>query len=192
MAKTKSEMIETGTPAPYFRLPDADGKYFDFEQISGDIGTLVLFICNHCPFVVHVIEQLTAFSHEMMKRGVGVVAISANDIEKYPDDAPDKMKAFAEKYGFNFPYLYDESQETAKAYRAACTPDIYLFDEKSKLYYRGRFDGATPGNDVPVTGEDLRNAAEMLLAGKPVPEHQVASIGCNIKWKAGNEPDYFG
>jgi peroxiredoxin len=180
MAETASTMLPLGTPAPDFRLPDPDGREWTLADVRGGKGTLVMFICNHCPFVKHVKPELVRLGRELPERGIGVVAISANDVTTHPADAPDKMK----REGYPFPYLYDESQDVARAYQAACTPDFFLFDADDKLVYRGQLDPSRPGNDVPVDGRDLRAAADTLLAGRPVPEDQAPSIGCNIKWKA--------
>ena len=189
----ESTMLELGTQAPYFSLQDAvTGKTVSLDNYKGNRGLLVMFICNHCPYVKLIKEELIKYAAEYMKNGVAVVAISSNDVENYPDDSPEKMKEDAEKYGYPFPYLFDETQEVAKAYKAACTPDLFLFDENHKLYYRGQFDDARPKNDIKPTGRDLRDATNRLLAGEPAPEKQIPSIGCNIKWKKGNEPEYFG
>ena len=190
MAETPSTMLELGTPAPFFRLPDLDGKLVSLDDFRGK-PLLVAFICNHCPYVKHVIDKFSELAREYQRKGVAVVAINSNDVDAYPEDSPERMREFAAKHHFTFPYLFDESQEVAKAYRAACTPDFYLFDREHKLVYRGQMDGSRPGNGVPVTGEDLTRAVELLLAGKPIPEDQRPSVGCNIKWKPGNEPDYF-
>jgi peroxiredoxin len=185
-------MLELGVAAPDFSLPEPlSGQTRSLSEFQGK-GLLVLFICNHCPFVLHILDSLVAFAREYQEKGLDVVAISANDIESHPDDAPDKMAELARSRGFGFPYLYDESQQVAKAYQAACTPDLYLFDAGHTLVYRGQYDGARPGNDVPVTGQDLRAAVDALLAGGALPEQQAPSLGCNIKWKPGNEPDYYG
>ena len=192
MVRTPSTMLELGTEAPDFNLPDTRGKRVSRDDFRGSKGLLVLFICNHCPFVIHVREELARLAREYQAKGIGVVGISANDITTHPDDSPEKMAEEVTRVGYTFPYLYDESQETAKAYRAACTPDIFLFDADLKLFYRGQLDESRPGNNVPVTGEDLRNALDRLLAGQQAPEEQKPSLGCNIKWKAGNEPAYFG
>jgi len=192
MALTPSTMLPLGTPAPDFELPDPDGQRVSRDDFDDAPGLLVIFLCNHCPFVKHIRHELADFAREARKRGLAVVGISSNDVEKYPDDSPEKMKEEARTVGYTFPYLYDGSQEVAKAYRAACTPDFFLFDGDRELVYRGRFDASRPGNDEPVTGEDLRAAVDALLAGRPVPENQIPSAGCNIKWKPGNEPEYFG
>lgn len=178
-------MIDLGVKAPDFSLPDVtQDRTISFKDIKGEKGTLVMFICKHCPYVIHVQDEIARIADEFQPKGIGVVAISANDIEKYPDDAPEFMKKQAQEVGFNFPYLYDESQKTAKDYDAACTPDFYLFDTDDILVYRGRLDEARPGNDQQVNGKDLRNALNLLLQGKKLPEKQYPSMGCNIKWKA--------
>ena len=193
MARTPSTMLELGTPAPDFSLPDSvSGGTVSLADFGQAPGLLVMFICNHCPYVKHINHALAAFAREYQARGLAVVAISANDADSYPDDSPDKMAAEARMLGYSFPYLYDQTQAVAKAYQAACTPDFFLFDGQCRLFYRGQFDASRPGNDLPVTGEDLRAAVEALLAGEAPPAEQRASLGCNIKWKPGNEPDYFG
>lgn len=185
MAFTESNMLALGTKAPYFSLPDTvSGRQVSLDQVQGERGTVVLFLCNHCPYVIHVNPELVRIAAEYAQKGVGFVAISSNDVEKYPQDGPDRMKEHASEVGYPFPYLYDESQGVARAYDAACTPDIYVFDEDLKLYYRGRLDGSRPGNDVPLTGDDLRNALDTLLTGGSIPERQIPSAGCNIKWKS--------
>ena len=185
MTATPSNMMPLGTIAPDFDLPDAvTGSNKNLQALKGVKGTVVMFICNHCPYVLHIEDQLIDLANRYVKEGINTIAISSNDIDNYPQDAPDKMKQMMEQWGCPFTaYLYDESQEVAKAYQAACTPDIYLFDADLLCVYRGRFDAATPKNDVPVTGMDLRSALDNLLAGKPVSEEQFPSIGCNIKWK---------
>jgi peroxiredoxin len=192
MTLTPSTMLPLGTPAPDFDLPDPDGKRVARDDFEEAPGLLVIFLCNHCPYVRHIRHGLADFAREVQKRGLAVVGISSNDVEKYPDDSPEKMQEEAREVGYTFPYLYDEGQEVARAYRAACTPDFFLFDGDRKLVYRGRFDASRPGNDEPVTGADLRAAVDAVLEGRPVPEGQIPSAGCNIKWKAGNEPEYFG
>lgn len=194
MALTPSTMLPLGTPAPDFALPDVvSGKIVRRSDFEGKAGLVVLFICNHCPYVKLIREGLAAFGRDYLPKNIGIVAINANDVANYPDDSPEKMKLEAETVGYPFPYLFDETQEVAKAYRAACTPDIYLFDADHKLVYRGQFDDARPGNGKPVTGADLRAACDALLAGRSIPEaEQKPSVGCNIKWKPGNAPDYFG
>ena len=189
MAATESEMLELGTIAPDFSLPDPDGR---LHSLGGDRKAyVVMFICNHCPFVKHVRDELAALGRDYIPLGVGIVAINSNDIATHPGDSPANMKKEAEEWGYEFPYLFDEDQRVAKAYRAACTPDFYLFDADRALVYRGQLDASRPSNDIPVTGSDLRAALDAVLAGRPVPPDQVPSIGCNIKWKAGNAPDYF-
>lgn len=193
MAAVPSTMLELGTTAPDFSLTDTrTGATVARDEARGEKGLLVMFLCNHCPFVKHVQQELAKLGREYQQKGLGIVAISSNDVEKYPDDGPEKMREEAERAGYTFPYLFDETQEVAKAYRAACTPDFFLFDADLRLAYRGQLDDSRPKNDVPVTGKDLRAAIDAVLAGRPVPEKQWPSIGCNIKWKPGNEPDYFG
>jgi peroxiredoxin len=184
-------MLALGTLAPPFSLPDVDGRVVVLEDFRDNVALLVMFLCNHCPFVKHLREELARLAREYQAKGVGVVAIMPNDAENYPDDRPEKMREEVETWGYTFPYLYDESQEVAKAYRAACTPDFFLFDEAQRLVYRGQLDGSRPGNGVPVTGEDLRAALDAVLSGKPVAAEQRPSLGCNIKWKPGNAPQYF-
>ena len=191
MAATESTMLELGTVAPDFELPTPTGDIVRLADFSGSPGWVVAFICNHCPFVKLIREDLAEFAREYSARGIEMVAINSNDFANYEGDTPEKMQDEINEFGYTFPYLVDESQEIAKAYRAACTPDFYLFDAEQKLVYRGRFDGATPGNGVDVTGEELRAAADALLGGSNPSDDQIPSIGCNIKWKAGNEPDYF-
>jgi thiol-disulfide isomerase/thioredoxin len=183
-------MLSLGTTLPAFRLPDFDGHVRASDELPGPGGLVVAFICSHCPFVRHVRGEFARFAREYQARGLGVVAIMSNDIEAFPQDAAPGMKQEAQEVGYTFPYLLDEQQEVAKAFRAACTPDLFLFDADRKLVYRGQFDGSRPGNNVPVTGEDLRAAADAVLAGRPVPSDQKPSIGCNIKWKAGSAPEY--
>lgn len=193
MPAVNSTMLEIGTKAPEFSLTDVkSGKKVSLDDYRNKNGLLVAFICNHCPYVKHLKSVFVEFAIDVMSKGVGVVAISSNDADKYPDDSPEKMKEDAEEFSYPFPYLYDESQEVAKAYRAACTPDFFLFDSDLELAYRGQFDGSRPGNDQPVNGEDIKQAVDSLLAGESVTEQQIPSIGCSIKWKKGNEPDYFG
>ncbi len=194
MARTASTMLPLGSPAPHFRLPDAakGGALVTRDDFAAAPGLLVMFLCNHCPFVQHLRHELARFGREYAERGLGIVAVSANDAATHPQDGPAEMAEEAAAVGYTFPYLYDESQAVAKAYHAACTPDFFLFDGGGRLVYRGQFDTSRPGNGVPVTGADLRAACDALLAGEPVPEDQQPSIGCNIKWKPGNEPAYFG
>lgn len=190
MSLTPSTMLPLGTNAPDFQLPDTDGKIVSLADFEGKTALLVFFICNHCPYVVHIRSGLAQLARDYAVKNVGIVAISSNDVENYPADGPVKMKEEIKNAGYIFPYLYDESQAVAKAYRAACTPDIFLFDKNLKLVYRGQFDDSRPKNGLPVTGKDLRAALDAVLAGKPAAEDQKASMGCNIKWKPGNEPDY--
>jgi peroxiredoxin len=192
MVAVNSTMLPLGTPAPDFALPQPDGTLYRLETDADAKALLVVFMCNHCPFVVHVAEELARLGAELPGRGVAMIGISANNVAKYPADSPEKMVETAAQYGWTFPYLYDEDQSVAKAYRAACTPDFYLFDGDRKLAYRGQLDDSRPGNGVPVTGADLRAAVDAVLAGAPVAQPQVPSIGCNIKWIPGGEPDYFG
>ena len=191
MVRTPSTMLPLGTQAPDFHLPNVDGRMVDFAAVAGPRGTVVMFICNHCPFVKHVAAELAALGRDVMPQGIGVAAISANDVATHPADSPEQMVREAEERGYPFPYLYDDTQEVAKAYRAACTPDFYLFDGDRRLVYRGQLDASRPGNDVPVTGGDLRAAIAAVLLGRPVAAAQTPSIGCNIKWKPGHEPEYF-
>ena len=184
MAATPSIMMPLGTIAPDFVLPDTvSGKNMSLGMLRGEKATVVMFICNHCPYVLHINEELVRVAKQYQPQGVSFIAISSNDVINYPQDGPELMKIHAEKYGFTFPYLYDESQGVAKAYEAACTPDLFLFDAQLKCVYRGQFDSSRPKNDVPVTGKDLRNALDAVLSGSQVPEMQIPSIGCNIKWK---------
>ena len=192
MALTPSTMLALGTPAPAFTLPDVvSGKTVSLDTCAGKTALLVMFICRHCPYVVHVRQELARLGKDYAARGVGIVAISANDAVGYPDDAPDQLKAMSQELGFTFPFCYDESQATAQAYTAACTPDFFLFDAGRKLVYRGQLDDSRPGNGKPLTGRDLRAAIDAVLAGRPVNPNQQPSVGCNIKWKQGNEPAYF-
>ena len=193
MARTPSVMLPLGTKAPLFSLPDSvSGKMISLNDFQGKKGLLVIFLCQHCPFVKHVKTQLAKIGQDYIPQDLGIVAISANDVENYPDDSPANLKLMAEEEGFNFPVCYDESQEVAKIYQAACTPDYYLFDAEFKLVYRGQLDDSRHSLDIPVTGKDLRTAIECLLAGKAISEEQKPSLGCNIKWKKGNEPAYYG
>ncbi len=191
MAQTASTMLPLGTPAPDFSLPEPmTGKTVSLGDFQDAPALLVMVICNHCPFVKHIRQGLVQFARDYPAKDLAIVAISANDAANYPDDSPAKIAEEAKTFGYPFPYLHDESQAVAKAYHAACTPDFFLFDAGRKLVYRGQFDGSRPGNKLPVTGSDLRAAADALLAGRPVPSAQQPSIGCNIKWKTGHEPDY--
>ncbi|QGJ68997.1 Thioredoxin-dependent thiol peroxidase [Planctomycetales bacterium 10988] len=192
MVKTPSTMLPLGTQAPDFSLPNAlDGHTVSLSDFSESKALLVMFICNHCPFVKHIADELATFGKDYQDKGLGIVAISSNDADNYPDDSFEKMKEEAEARGYTFPYLYDESQKVAHAYHAACTPDFFLFDENQKLVYRGQFDASRPNSGIPVTGEDMRKAVDTILAGEALPAEQKPSIGCNIKWKANNEPEYF-
>ena len=183
-------MLPPDTQAPNFRLPDTNGKVVSLSDFKDASALLILFICNHCPYVKHIRHELADLAEEYQKRGVAIVGINSNDAAAYPEDSPAKMVEEVKNIGYTFPYLRDESQTAAKAYRAACTPDIYLFDQQRRLVYHGQFDDSRPGNGIPATGEDLRNALDALLSGKPVSPDQKPGIGCNIKWKPGNEPDY--
>lgn len=191
MARTPSTMLELHTRAPAFSLPNTvDGKTVSLADFKGK-PLLVMFLSNHCPFVKHVQGVLASLGSVFQKKDIAVVAISSNDVSTHPADGPELMKKEAREAGYTFPYCFDETQEVAKAYKAACTPDFFLFDRNHSLVYRGQLDGSRPGNNVPVTGTDLVAAAEVLLAGGEVPSDQRPSLGCNIKWKAGNEPDYY-
>jgi thiol-disulfide isomerase/thioredoxin len=184
MAKTESNMFPLGKEAPDFVLPDAvSGKTVALQDVKSSIATVIMFICNHCPYVKHVQNQLVQLANDYIPKGISFVAINANDAEQYPDDSPEKMKEVAEKLQYPFPYLFDETQETAKAYQAACTPDFYIFDGDLKCVYRGQLDDSRPGNDIPVTGESIRAALDQIINGEPVTVTQKPSLGCNIKWK---------
>ena len=184
MARTPSNMLALGTKAPNFSLPNTTNEMlYSFTDVHGKNGTVVMFICNHCPYVKHVFEGITSLAQDYQHRGIGFVAISSNDVLNYPEDSPELMKETAEEQGFTFPYLYDESQAVAKAYDAACTPDFYLFDAEQYLVYRGQMDDSRPKNDIPVSGKDLREALDSLLSGAPINTLQKPSLGCNIKWK---------
>ncbi|XZE18368.1 thioredoxin family protein [Pirellulaceae bacterium SH449] len=191
MVRTASTMLPLGTTAPNFSLPTPSGEMVSRDQFREHKGLVVMFICNHCPYVKHVAPELARVSAEYMAKGIGFVGISSNDIEKHPDDAPGLMAVEAKRQGYLFPYLFDEDQSAAQAYKAACTPDIFVFDSEMKLVYRGQLDDSRPKNDLPLTGADLRQALDRILEGKPVSEDQKPSIGCNIKWKPGAEPEYF-
>ena len=191
MALTPSTMLPLGTVAPDFKLPDTNGKIISPADLKDQAALLVIFMCNHCPYVVHIRSGLAQLARDYATKSLGIVGISSNDAQKYPQDGPAKMKDEVKTAGYTFAYLYDETQAVAKAYRAACTPDFFLFDRGRRLVYRGQFDASRPGNGIPVTGKDLRAAIDAVLAGKPTTAMQVASIGCNIKWKADNAPDYF-
>ena len=190
MARTPSTMPELGLPAPDFSLPDPSGRIYSLQDFKDAKALLVVFMCNHCPFVIHLREALAAFATEYQAKGLAMVGINANDATSHPDDSPALMAEEIRRAGYTFPYLFDETQQTAMAYQAACTPDFFLYDGDRKLVYRGQFDGSRPGNDVPVSGADLRAAVDALLAGQAIAEQQTPSLGCNIKWRPGNEPDY--
>ena len=190
MAVTPSTMLPLGTPAPDFGLPDPSGRQVSLADFADAPGLVVAFICNHCPYVQHIRAGLARFARDYQPRGLAIVAINANDAKTHPEDAPSQMAEEAKRQGYVFPYLYDETQQVAKAFRAACTPEFYLFDAARRLVYRGQFDASRPGKAIPVTGSDLRAACDALLAGRPVPSDQKPGIGCNIKWRRGNEPDY--
>ncbi len=191
MVRTPSTMLPLGTAAPDFSLSNIDGRSVSLADVAGEKGTVVMFICNHCPFVKHVADELAVLGRDYLPQGIGFVAISSNDVASHPADSPEQMVHEAEERGYPFPYLYDETQEVAKAYHAACTPDFYLFDAGRALVYRGQLDPSRPGSDVPVTGQDLRAAIDALLAGRQPIDEQIPSLGCNIKWKPGSEPPYF-
>jgi peroxiredoxin len=191
MVAVNSTMLPLGTQAPDFRLPDPSGKTFSLGDFQKAPALLVVFMCNHCPYVKHIRAGLAKFARDYKASGVAVVGINANDVANYPADSPAKMAEEAAAAGYIFPYLYDATQAVAKAYRAACTPDFFLFDAAQRLVYRGQFDDSRPGNGITVTGKDIRAALDALLSGQPVAANQKASIGCNIKWQPGNEPDYF-
>jgi peroxiredoxin len=191
MAETPSTMLPLGTKAPDFRLRDPGGSWVSSDDFKEAPALLVIFMCNHCPFVQHIRAEFAELAEEYQRRRVAIVGINSNDVENHPEDSPEKMAEEVKKIGYTFPYLYDETQEVAKAYHAACTPDLFLFDRNRSLVYRGQFDDSRPGNNKPVTGRDIRAALDAVLAGRPVPPDQKASVGCNIKWKTGNAPKYF-
>ncbi len=190
MAATESTMLPLGSPAPDFSLPDTDGEVRSLDDFTEAPALVVAFICNHCPYVRHIRARLAELASELQSEGAAVVAINSNDPEAYPDDAPEQMAVEAREVGYTFPYLFDATQEVAKAYQAACTPDFFVFDADRRLVYRGQFDDSRPGNDRPVTGDDLAAAVRAGLDGRPAPAEQAPSMGCNIKWKPGNEPDH--
>jgi len=192
MARTESTMLELGTQAPDLNLPDTNGNQISLADFKDAKGLLVIFMCNHCPYVIHLRDALAELGKEYQTKGLAVVGINSNDASNYPADSPEKMAEEVATQGYSFPYLYDESQAVAKAYMAACTPDFFLFDAKQKLVYRGQFDDSRPRNEAPVTGADLRTAIDALLNGTAIPVEQIPSMGCNIKWKENNAPDYFG
>ena len=191
MVKTASTMLPLGTPAPFFSLPNVDGKAVTLDDFKSSKALVVIFMCNHCPFVKHLRTGLAQFAKDYQSQGVAIVGISSNDVTTHPDDSPEKMVEEHRSAGYTFPYLYDATQKVATAYKAACTPDFYLFDQNHTLVYRGQFDSSRPSNGKPVTGSDLRLAVDTLLAGKSPLLEQRPSIGCNIKWIAGHEPQYF-
>jgi peroxiredoxin len=191
MVKTASTMKKIGTPATDFKLINVDGRIVGLHDFDDKPALLVIFMCNHCPFVKHVADGLTQLAMDYLPRGVAIVGINSNDAASNPQDSPEQMVHEAEQRGYPFPYLYDETQEVAKAYGAACTPDFFLYDMGRKLVYRGQLDGSRPGNNIPVTGKDLRAALDAVLASKQPPQQQIPSIGCNIKWRTGNEPQYY-
>ena len=191
MAVTPSTMLPLGTQVPDFCLPDTEGQIVSAKDFRDARALLVVFLCNHCPFVKHIAPGLAALAREYQAKGVAVVGVNANDAKAYPDDAPGKMAAESHAAGYTFPYLHDATQIVAKVFRAACTPDFFLFDGRRKLVYRGQMDGSRPGNGIPVTGADLRAALDAVLGGGPIASEQTPSIGCNIKWRPGNEPEYF-
>ncbi len=193
MVRTESTMLPLGTSAPAFTLKDVvSGDSLSLSNFSDKKGLLVMFICQHCPFVIHVEAELSRLGQDYVPQGLGILAISANDIKTHPQDSPDKLREQVSRASFNFPYAHDETQEVAKSYTAACTPDFFLFDQNHQLAYRGQLDDSRPGNDKPVTGKDLRAAIDRVIANETVPESQMPSIGCNIKWAPGKEPAYFG
>ena len=190
MARTPSTMLKLGTQAPEFSLLEpASGSQVSLNNFK-DSPVLIVFSCNHCPYVLHIIDSFVSMANSYLDKGLSTVWINANDVEHYPDDSPEKMVQLVRDHGFKFPYLYDQTQQVAQAYQAACTPDFFLFDSTHRLVYRGQYDASRPGNNEPVTGHDLKLAIDALLAGNPVTEDQLPSLGCNVKWKAGNEPDY--
>jgi thiol-disulfide isomerase/thioredoxin len=190
MTATPSTMLALATPLPSFRLPDLDGQLVSPEEVRDAPALLVAFICHHCPFVRHIRPEFARVAREYQARGLAIIAINSNDVDEFPEDGPEGMRQEARDAGYTFPYLFDESQQVAKTFRAACTPDLFLFDRARTLVYRGQFDGSRPRNAVPVTGRDLRAACDAVLEGRPVPATQTPSVGCNIKWKPGNEPNY--
>ena len=191
MAKVNSTMLPLGTQAPSFSLYDPEGNLFTLDRSSKSNAFLVMFICNHCPFVHHIRKELARLANDYINRDVSIIAINSNDYETHPGDSPEKMKDEIIEWGYNFPYLVDEDQSVAIAYQASCTPDFFLFDSQQQLVYRGQLDGGRPSNDIPVNGRDIRAALDTLLAGDDVSEEQVPSVGCNIKWKPNNSPEWF-
>lgn len=191
MVKTASTMLALGTKAPNFSLVNVDGRAVSLSDFASAPAVVVIFMCNHCPFVKHLAVGLAQFGADYQAKGVAVIGINSNDTSKHPDDSPERMVNEVEERGYTFPYLFDDDQSVAKAYHAACTPDFFVFDRACRLVYRGQFDDSRPNSGIPVTGRDLRTALDELLAGKPITVPQRPSIGCNIKWREGNEPDYF-
>ncbi len=191
MVKVNSTMLPLGTQAPSFSLYDPEGNLFTLDHSSKSNAFLVMFICNHCPFVHHIRKELARLANDYINRDVSIIAINSNDYETHPGDSPEKMKDEIMEWGYNFPYLVDEDQSVAIAYQASCTPDFFLFDSQQQLVYRGQLDGGRPSNDIPVNGRDIRAALDTLLAGDDVSEEQVPSVGCNIKWKPNNSPEWF-
>ncbi len=191
MSRTPSTMLELGTQAPDFSLPEpVSGKVLSLSDYS-NTPLLIVFSCNHCPYVLHILNQFSSYAENHQQKGLSIVMINANDVDNYADDSPEKMIELSRQYNFSFSYLYDETQQVATSFRAACTPDLFLFDKQHKLVYRGQFDASRPGTDTAVTGIDLMTASDALLNNQPIPVNQIPSLGCNIKWKPGNEPDYF-
>ena len=192
MVATPSTMVQLGSKAHPFSLPDTiSGKLFEFNKVQGQRGSLIAFICNHCPYVIHILPTLSKLCNQWKDNGLNIILISSNDVKNYPADSPELMADLAKSYGFNFPYLYDENQSVALDYQAACTPDFFLYDSTNSLFYRGQFDGSRPGNDQKVTGDDLSSAISRLFSKLSPPEIQQPSLGCNLKWIKGNEPHYF-
>ena len=192
MVLTPSTMLPLATKAPAFSLPNIDGQLISLDDVKGASAYLIMFMCNHCPYVKHVAAELARLGRDYQAKGVAVIGINSNDVGTHPADSPEQMVHEAESRGYTFPYLFDETQKVAKVYGAACTPDFYVFDKNRKLTYRGQLDSSRPDSGIPVTGKDLRAALDAVLAGKPASDDQKPSIGCNIKWRAGNEPEYFG
>ena len=191
MSRTASTMLELGTAAPDFSLPDpVSGNTVKLSDFA-DRPLLIVFSCNHCPYVLHILKSFVEYANESQRSGLAVIMINANDVDGYPDDSPEKMIELAGIYGFEFPYLFDQSQQVATAYRAACTPDFFLFDNQHRLVYRGQYDASRPGSNIEITGSDLRSASQALMANEAISAPQLPSMGCNIKWRSGNEPQYF-
>lgn len=192
MSATASQMLELGTEAPNFSLPSVNGGTLSLKYTDDSKGFVIMFICNHCPYVKHIEKELVVLAGEYIQKGIAFVAVSSNDAEKYPQDGPEQMRELSQQHDYPFPYLYDEDQSVAKAYKAACTPDFFVFNADKKLVYRGQFDDSRPGKDIHVSGKDLKSALDAVLNDEDPDTEQIPSIGCNIKWKPGNEPDYFG